>query len=104
MKKTSCELCYPEIRNDQKVVMENEHCLFLQLEDQEIEGAGLIVPRSHQETVFDLTEEQWRATYELLQRVKQHIDAKHQPDGYNVGWNCGEVGGQHLFHAHMHVI
>ena len=26
------------------------------------------------------------------------------PDGSNVGWNCGRVGGQEVFHAHLHVI
>jgi len=41
--------CYPEIDPKQKIVLSNEHCLFLQLEDAEIkgkqlEGAGLIVP------------------------------------------------------------
>jgi histidine triad (HIT) family protein len=32
------------------------------------------------------------------------IDQLHHPDGYNVGWNCGSVGGQEVFHAHLHVI
>jgi histidine triad (HIT) family protein len=32
------------------------------------------------------------------------MDAELSPDGYNVGWNCGRVGGQEVFHAHLHVI
>jgi diadenosine tetraphosphate (Ap4A) HIT family hydrolase len=32
------------------------------------------------------------------------MDERLAPDGYNIGWNCGRVGGQDLFHAHMHVI
>ena len=24
--------------------------------------------------------------------------------GYNIGWNVNEVGGQEIFHAHLHVI
>ena len=31
-------------------------------------------------------------------------DNKYKPDGYSVGWNCGEVGGQHVFHSHLHVV
>jgi histidine triad (HIT) family protein len=27
-----------------------------------------------------------------------------RPDGFNVGWNCGPVGGQVIPHAHLHVI
>ena len=44
------------------------------------------------------------ATFRLLSRVKAWMDAEFAPDGYNVGWNCGRVGGQELFHAHLHVI
>ncbi len=78
--------------------------MFLQLNEQDIEGSGIIVPRQHRETVFDLTQDEWNATYQLLQEVKSYMDERYQPDGYNVGWNCGEIGGQHVFHAHMHVL
>lgn len=83
--------------------------MFLQLEQAQVkgsqlEGAGLIVPNEHRETAFDLTKEEWNATFSLLQDVKKYIDEKHQPQGYNLGWNCGEIGGQHIFHAHFHVI
>jgi histidine triad (HIT) family protein len=83
--------------------------MFLQLDKAELqgkqlEGSGLIVPKKHRETVFDLTQEEWNATYTLLRDVKEYLDDKHQPQGYNLGWNCGEVGGQHIFHAHFHVL
>lgn len=67
-------------------------------------GSGLIVPKAHRETVFDLTPEEWRDTNDLLQRVKALLDAEYAPDGYNVGWNAGAAAGQHVFHAHLHVI
>lgn len=99
-----CEFCHLELRKDQRIVLQRNSVRFLQLEPSEIEGAGVIVPLAHRETVFDLTEEEWADTYHLLQEVKRHIDDRHRPDGYNIGWNCGEVGGQHIFHAHLHVI
>src|SRR5690606_3792166 len=104
-----CVFCNLELEPNQKVILSNEHCMFLQLEQAQIkgsqlEGAGLIVPKEHRETAFDLTADEWNATYSLLQEVKKHLDEKHQPQGYNLGWNCGEVGGQHIFHSHFHVI
>ncbi|MGM7723631.1 HIT family protein [Metabacillus sp. Hm71] len=104
-----CVFCHLELEPKQRVILSNEHCLFLQLEqfDQkgvQLEGAGLIVPRKHRKTVFDLTREEWDATYSLLKDVKTYLDEKHQPQGYNLGWNSGEVGGQHIFHSHFHVI
>lgn len=104
-----CILCNPEIEFKQKIILENDYCLFLQLKEfklkgSQLEGSGIIIPKEHRETAFDLTKEEWNATYSLLQEVKQYIDDKHKPQGYNLGWNCGEVGGQTIFHAHFHVI
>ena len=36
--------------------------------------------------------------------MKARIDAERQPDGYNIGVNCGEAAGQTVFHAHIHLI
>jgi diadenosine tetraphosphate (Ap4A) HIT family hydrolase len=32
------------------------------------------------------------------------LDADFAPDGYNVGWNVGVVGGQSLAHTHCHLV
>jgi histidine triad (HIT) family protein len=88
------------------VVFREDLVLFVQ--DQRFQGAlkhsGVIIPVAHRETVFDLTEAEIAATFALLSRVKEWMDREFSPDGYNVGWNCGRVGGQDVFHAHMHVI
>ena len=78
--------------------------LFVQQPQSVLPGSGLIIPRQHRETVFDLTAVEWQDTYALLQRVKNLLDAQYAPDGYNLGWNVGSVGGQEVFHAHLHVI
>ncbi|WP_349408536.1 HIT family protein [Pseudalkalibacillus sp. SCS-8] len=104
-----CIFCHPDLEPDQNIILSNELCMFLQLEQfqkkgTQLEGAGLIVPKEHKETAFDLTRDEWDATYSLLQEVKQYLDEMYQPQGYNLGWNCGEIGGQHIFHAHLHVL
>ncbi len=98
-----CPFCAPDIKREQ-IVLENALCRFSQMDEPVLTGAGIIVPRAHRETVFDLTAAEWAATYDLLHAVKALLDARHAPDGYNVGWNSGAVGGQHIFHAHLHVI
>ncbi len=99
-----CPFCHPERDARQQVVLENAHCLFLQQPQPVLAGSGIIVPRAHRENIFDLTPEEWAATYTLLQEAKALLDDRHAPDGYNVGWNVGETGGQEVFHAHLHVI
>ncbi|MFD2132383.1 HIT family protein [Pseudogracilibacillus auburnensis] len=104
-----CIFCNLELEPNQNIILSNDHCMFLQLEQAQIkgnqlEGAGLIIPILHRETAFDLTLEEWNATYTLLQDVKKYLDEKYKPQGYNLGWNCGEIGGQHIFHSHFHVL
>jgi diadenosine tetraphosphate (Ap4A) HIT family hydrolase len=87
-----------------EIILENDLCLFLQREEAVLIGSGLIIPRAHRETAFDLTIEEWNATHLLLLEVKRMIDDQYRPAGYNLGWNVGAVGGQEVFHAHLHVI
>jgi histidine triad (HIT) family protein len=91
---------------DPTVVFRDDNVWFLQ--DPRYQGAlkhsGIIIPVAHRETVFELTEPEMIATFRLLSRVKRWMDVQLSPDGYNVGWNCGRVGGQEVFHAHLHVI
>ena len=67
-------------------------------------GHTLIIPRRHCETYFDLTKEEIEAMYELSIKVKEHLDNLFHPDGYNVGFNVLEAGGQTVMHAHMHIL
>lgn len=101
-----CPFCPPQIYSDDRaeVALENELCLFISGPQPVLNGSGMIIPRAHRETIFDLTSEEWEATYSLLHEAKVLIDDTFNPDGYNVGWNCGSVGGQSVFHAHLHVI
>lgn len=99
-----CPFCAPQVYANELVLLEEEFCLFIGSPQPILNGSGLIIPRAHRETVFDLTEDEWEATFSLLHRVKTRLDNAMQPDGYNIGWNCGSVGGQTVFHAHLHVI
>jgi len=103
MKLTNCPFCSPNIA-EENVLLENPFCLFLQREEPVLIGSGLIIPRAHRETAFDLTTEEWLAIQALLLQVKTLIDDSHHPAGYNLGWNCGATAGQEIFHAHLHVI
>ena len=101
---TNCPFCPPNLARQQTIVLENDLCAFIQTPQKILIGSGLIVPRQHRETAFDLTPQEWAATYDLVGRAKSLLDAQHAPAGYNLGWNIGQVGGQEIFHAHLHII
>jgi diadenosine tetraphosphate (Ap4A) HIT family hydrolase len=98
-----CPFCPPAVEHA-GIVLHNAACLFLQQREPILIGSGLIIPRQHRATVFDLTAEEWQATFVLLHEVKQWLDTIYHPDGYNLGWNCQAIAGQEVFHAHLHVI
>jgi diadenosine tetraphosphate (Ap4A) HIT family hydrolase len=67
-------------------------------------GHTLIVPRRHAATIWDLTDEEYAACFALMREAKAILEARHQPDAFTVGANCGEAAGQSVWHAHIHLI
>jgi len=101
-----CGFCNYKNEKHETVLFENDFCVCLTRAEPILIGSCVIIPKAHKETVFDLSYDEWEATKELIDKVKRYLDSKYNPDGYNVGWNCGEVGGQDgpFFHAHLHII
>lgn len=68
-------------------------------------GHTLIIPRRHEADLRDLTAEEHAALFELVPSVMDAISSRFgQPDGFNVGLNCGAAAGQTVPHVHLHVI
>lgn len=67
-------------------------------------GHALIIPKRHVESYFDLTNREREAMNIMLLYVKQKLDERYHPDGYNIGINVNEAAGQSVFHVHMHLI
>lgn len=74
------------------------------LKNNTLIGSYVIIPKSQVGTPFDLSDKEWMDSKALLKELKDYLDEKYKPDGYNIGWNVGKVGGQEVAHAHMHVI
>ncbi|ASN06786.1 HIT family protein [Virgibacillus necropolis] len=102
----NCPFCVLNQDEEQKIIFENETCRYIQKKKEQtiLEGSGLIIPKNHVQTVFDLSEQEWKDTRDLMQKAKRLLDEAYAPDGYSVGWNTGEVGGQSIPHAHLHII
>ena len=104
-----CSFCdFDGFRTNSLLVRENELCLFASgnkaAGDALLRGSGIIVPKTHRETVFDLQADEILATHQLLLEVRPILDAHYQPDGYTIGWNCFAASGQVVPHAHLHVL
>lgn len=68
------------------------------------EGHSLIIPKRVYPNYFDSTEEEVRGLNELIFQTKNYLDKKFEPQGYNIGINCGRESGQTIDHVHIHLI
>lgn len=67
-------------------------------------GHTVIIPRRHFATLFEATETDQVALLRALAQAKSLVEQLHQPDGYNIGINHGQAGGQTVPHLHIHLI
>ena len=67
-------------------------------------GHSLIIPNRVYSNYFDSSEEEIIGLNNLLFKTKKFLDQKFQPQGYNIGVNCGQVSGQTIEHLHIHLI
>ena len=67
-------------------------------------GHVLIISKDLKKDFFDLNAEERNELPLMIEVAKKLIEKDHNPDGYNVGMNCGESAGQTVFHFHCHII
>ena len=90
--------------SEKKFLFENNFWIALEDGFPVSKGHTLVIPKRHVASFFDLREEEFSSLKEMLDRVKERLDATYKPDGYNIGVNVGEAAGQSVFHVHVHVI
>jgi diadenosine tetraphosphate (Ap4A) HIT family hydrolase len=67
-------------------------------------GHVIVVPRRHVADFFEMTAEEQGAVLALLNEARRIVQARHSPDGYNIGANVGAAAGQSRMHVHFHLI
>ena len=58
----------------------------------------------HVSNYYDLTQDEIDRLWKQVHEVKNFLDGKYQPNGYNIGFNVGRSAGQTIDHVHIHVI
>jgi diadenosine tetraphosphate (Ap4A) HIT family hydrolase len=96
---TACPFC-----NDVEAVLANELAIARWDVNPVTPGHILLVTRRHVADFFETNTDEQHALLALLREVKDLLQREHQPDGFNVGINVGEVAGQTIPHVHIHLI
>lgn len=86
------------------VIAKSEHWYAIYDKYPVSEGHVLLITNRHISSFFDLTEEEIKEISPMLKYIKNKLDDKYFPNGYNIGINCGRSAGQTIPHCHIHII
>ena len=67
-------------------------------------GHCLVIPRRHEPDFFQLSREEQEDIWDIVWELRELLEAEHDTSSFNVGVNAGELAGQTVPHAHVHVI
>ena len=98
---TNCPFCN---MSEENIVAKNNLCYAIFDKFPVNPGHALIIPFRHFDNYFHATFEEKIAIIDLIEKMKEIIDKRYTPDGYNLGVNIGEYAGQTIFHVHYHII
>lgn len=97
-----CPFCGIPRESAEHIIASNQYCYLRDNPEGALEHGMMIIPFRHVETPFDLDEAEWNAMQPLVMQAKSLLD-HHNPDGFNMGWNIGRIGGQEVPHVHLHI-
>jgi len=106
-----CVFCDRTPLREADVYIENDWCVYASSHDPTdppgvLPGSGIIVPKAHRASPFDLTADGWAAIRDLLLQAKSIQDARLAPDGYFLSWTSFPESDANVarMHAHLHVV
>lgn len=98
-----CQFCLANWLLVDAPIFETAYFYMLGSIDPMVPIAGMVIPKRHSDDPFGFSETEWADFGNALAAARSYF-SPHNPDGYTMGWNVGTVGGQHVFHAHLHII
>ena len=97
-----CPFCSLE---SDRIISESDYTVTIRDGFPVSEGHTLIIPKRHTTDFFSMTEAERNDAQALLRILKKRLASGDESiEGFNVGMNCGEVAGQTIPHAHVHLI
>ena len=87
-----------------QIVKENEFAYAIYDKYPVNKGHILVISKKHLRDYFSASKQEKEAVFSLMEECKKILDEKYNPDGYNIGLNCGIEAGQTIMHLHLHLI
>lgn len=97
-----CPFCNPD--TERELLLESATAYAIYDKYPVSEGHTLIIPKKHYAEYFQLSFKEQSACWFMLNKAKDILKKRLNPDGFNVGINIGETAGQTVPHVHIHLI
>lgn len=98
----SCPFCNPS--SETNLIVESATVFSIFDKYPVSNGHALIIPKRHVDNYFDLSFREQSACTFMLNYVKEIVQKKYDPGGFNIGINIGKSAGQTVGHVHIHLI
>tara|TARA_Y100000034_G_scaffold126930_1_gene178932 strand:- start:318 stop:731 length:414 start_codon:yes stop_codon:yes gene_type:complete len=69
-----------------------------------VKGHALVIPKKHFETILDIDDETLKELIIVTKRVSKAIYDGLGLEGFSIGTNQFEIGGQVVPHLHIHIV
>ena len=101
----TCPFCKAQTDGERKILDGNNLAFTLADAHPVTFGHVLIIPKRHEPSYFELTHAEQTAIGQLVDSMQARLRLEDASIlGFNVGINIGEVAGQTIEHAHVHLI
>jgi len=87
-----------------RVIMESPNCVAFHDLYPVSEGHALVIPHEPVISLFDLDAPLQAELWDVVRQVRNVLEDRFAPDGFNIGINDGRSAGQTVPHAHVHII
>lgn len=99
-----CPFCDIKGGAQGRIIDSNENFYLIYSLYEVSKGHALIIPKEHMKHPFHMDSAQWMDFGDMLLFAYDYLDGVYLPNGFNVGWNVNEAGGQTIMHSHCHII
>ena len=104
-KSDGCVFCKCSVRCDDYIMCEGKTAYVMMNRYPYVNGHLMIIPQRHVGNIEELTQEERKEIFDLLEISVKAMKEAMNPDGFNIGVNIGKAAGAGIEeHFHVHVI
>lgn len=101
MTEHNCQYCQFD---EYDIIDKNEFGVILPELNPLSKGHSVIIPVRHVSSFFDITDKERKSLQSLLELARNELKLRHQPEGFHIAFNDGQVFDDTAEHFHIHII